>query len=194
MRYPVEHKRQTHERIVSVASRRFRSRGREGAAIGDLMRDLRLTHGGFYRHFASKDDLFVQAFERALAESRARSQRAISQAAPGDELKALIDSYLDVTHCDDIEGGCPVPALAAEIPRQSRKSRERMLLALRDHIARLQPHVPGADDDERRRNTIALLSGMAGALMAARAFPGLEDRRRVLEAAKALYLRALTPK
>src|SRR5215813_1919416 len=108
MRYPSEHKRQTHDRIVRAASRRFRRRGREGAGIGDLMRDLRLTHGGFYRHFASKDELFVEAFEQALGEARERIRKAIARAALGKELEAIIDSYLDIEHCDDIEDGCPV--------------------------------------------------------------------------------------
>src|SRR4029453_10222509 len=66
MRYSPEHKRQTRERIVRAAARRFRTRGNEGAGIGDLMRDLRLTHGGFYRHFESKEDLFAEAFEQSL--------------------------------------------------------------------------------------------------------------------------------
>src|SRR5215467_26535 len=110
MRYPAEHKQQTRQRIVRSASRRFRSRGSEGAVIGDLMRDLRLTHGGFYRHFDSKEDLLVAAFELGLADTAARAEQRIKAAAPGGELKAMIDAYLDVEHCDDVEGGCPVAA------------------------------------------------------------------------------------
>jgi TetR/AcrR family transcriptional regulator, transcriptional repressor for nem operon len=191
MRYPMEHKQQTRDRIVRAASRRFRSRGTEGAGIGDLMRDLRLTHGGFYRHFGSKEELFIAAFQQALDDAALRARKAISQAAPGDELKAIIDSYLEIEHCDDVEGGCPVAALAAEIPRRPRKTREAALRALREHVSRLAQYVPGADDDERRRNTVALLSGMAGTLTMARAFSAVEDRRRILDGAKAFYLRAL---
>src|SRR5258708_13548855 len=66
MRYPAQHKQQTRQRIVRAALRRFRSRGTEGASIGTLMRDLRLTHGGVYRHFRSKEELFVPAFEQVL--------------------------------------------------------------------------------------------------------------------------------
>jgi len=68
MRYPADHKQQTRERIVRAAARRFRRRGSDGAGIGDLMRDLRLTHGGFYRHFDSKERLFAEAFEHSLKE------------------------------------------------------------------------------------------------------------------------------
>jgi len=56
MRYPSEHKQQTREKIVKAAARRFCSCGSERAGIGDLMRDLHLTHGGFYRHFLSKEE------------------------------------------------------------------------------------------------------------------------------------------
>ena len=194
MRYPAEHKQQTRERIVRAASRRFRARGSEGAVIGDLMRDLRLTHGGFYRHFASKDDLFVSAFEQALADASARGRNAIRQAAPGKELEAIIDSYLNVEHCDNVADGCPVAALAVEIPRMPRKTRESMLRALRNHVTRLMPYVPGVDDDEKRRNTIALLSGMAGTLTIARAFSSEADRRRLLDGARAFYVKALRGK
>jgi TetR/AcrR family transcriptional repressor of nem operon len=191
MRYPAEHKQQTRGLIVRAASRRFRRRGSEGAVIGDLMRDLRLTHGGFYRHFSSKDELFVAAFEQALDDAATRAQKAIDKAAPGDELKAIVDSYLDLEHCEDVESGCPVAALATEIPRRPRKVREPMLQALRMHVDRLKPYVPGASEDERRRNTVALLSGMAGTLTMARAFSSIDDKRRILDGAKAFYLRAL---
>ncbi len=73
MRYAAEHKQQTRQRIVRAAARRFRSRGAEGATIGTLMRDLRLTHGGFYRHFGNKEQLFLEAFEQALKEVTSRA-------------------------------------------------------------------------------------------------------------------------
>src|SRR6266852_5237110 len=123
MRYGAEHKQQTRERIVRAAARRFRSRGGEGAGIGDLMRDLRLTHGGFYRHFGSKEDLFVHAFELSLLEVRRRLLAAVEHAPPGGELKALIDAYLDVEHCDNAAEGCPVAALASEVARRPRSAR-----------------------------------------------------------------------
>ena len=192
MRYPVEHKQQTRERIVRAASRRFRRHGSEGAVIGDLMRDLRLTHGGFYRHFDSKEDVLVAAFELGLADTAARAEKGVKTAAPGGELKAMIDAYLDIEHCEDVEGGCPVAALAAEIPRRPRKTRDAMLRALREHVSRFEPYVPGRSDDERRLNTITLLSGMAGTMSLARAFVDVEHRRRILDGARRFYLQALT--
>jgi len=191
MRYGPQHKQQTRERIVRAAARRFRSRGGEGAGIGDLMRDLHLTHGGFYRHFDSKESLFAEAFEQSLRELGDRAVDAIEHAPRGDGLKALIDTYLDIAHCDDVAGGCPVAALAAEIARRPRNSRVRFLQALRSHITRMERYIPGASDQERRQKTIALFTGMAGTLAIARAFPDEKDRRAILDGAKAFYLAAV---
>ena len=190
MRYGAEHKQQTRERIVRAAARRFRSRGSEGAGIGDLMRDLRLTHGGFYRHFDSKEGLFAEAFEQGLKELGDRVVRAIEHAAPGGELKALIDAYLDVEHCADVAGGCPVAALASEVARRPRGARGPFLQALRTHIRRMEKYVPAATDEERRQKTIALFTGMAGTLTVARAFTDEHDRRKILEGARQFYFTA----
>ena len=191
MRYRAEHKQQTRERIVRAAARRFRRRGTEGAAIADLMRDLRLTHGGFYRHFGSKEGLVAEAFETALKESGDRAIAAINQAPAGGEMHALIDAYLDPKHCDDMAGGCPVAALAAEIARRPKGSRGPFLQALRAHIRRMEQYMPGATVEERRQKTIALFTGMAGTLTVARAFTDEQDRRSILEGAKKFYSAAV---
>jgi TetR/AcrR family transcriptional repressor of nem operon len=191
MRYPAHHKQQTRERIVRAASRRFRSRGTDGAAIADLMRDLRLTHGGFYRHFGTKEDLVVEAFEAALKESGDRAIAALEQAPAGGEMQALINAYLDPRHCDDIAGGCPVAALASEIARRPKGSRGRFLQTLLTHIRRMEQFMPGRTAEERRAKTIALFTGMAGTLTVARAFTDEQDRRAILDGAKQFYLAAL---
>ena len=191
MRYPDHHKQHTRERIVRAASRRFRSRGTEAAAIADLMRDLRLTHGGFYRHFGSKEGLVVEAFEAALKEWGDRATAAIENAPAGGEMQALVDAYLDPKHCDDIAGGCPVAALASEIARRPKGSRGPFLQALRAHIRRIEPYLPGRTVEERRQKTIALFTGMAGTLTVARAFTDEQDRRTILDGARRFYLAAV---
>ena len=191
MRYPAQHKQRTRERIVRAASRRFRSRGTDGAGIADLMRDLRLTHGGFYRHFGSKEGLVIEAFEAALKESSDRAAAAIAKAPAGGEMEALIGAYLDPRHCDDIAGGCPVAALASEIARRPKGSRRRFQQALQAHIRRMEQYMPGQTVEERRQKTIALFTGMAGTLTVARAFTDEQDRRAILDGARKFYLAAL---
>src|SRR5215470_4331066 len=134
MRYPSEHKRQTRQRIIRAAARRFRSRGTEGASIGTLMRDLRLTHGGFYRHFESKEELFVEAFGESLEDLSRKVLSALEGEPPGGELKALINRYLSGEHSDDVAGGCPVAALAAEVARRPPKTRAALLQILKSHM------------------------------------------------------------
>ena len=192
MRYSTQHKQQTRERIVRAAARRFRSRGSEGAGIGDLMRDLRLTHGGFYRHFNNKEGLFAEAFGQSLTEIGDRVVKAIEHAPPGGELKALVDAYLDMAHCDNVAGGCPVAALASEVARRPRGARAPFLQALRTHIRRMAKYIPAANDEERREKAIALFSGMAGTLTVARAFTDEQDRRTILEGARKFYFAAAT--
>ena len=190
MRYPAEHKQETRARIVRAAARRFRSRGGEGAAISELMRDLRLTHGGFYRHFDSKEDLFAEAFALGLEQLSERLVRAAEAAPRGGALKALIDAYLSTEHCDDVAEGCPVAALIAEVTRRPAATRRAFQQALRTHIARMARYVPGATDEERHRKAVMLFSGMAGTLNVARALTD-ERRQRVLEDARTFYLEAV---
>ena len=190
MRYAAEHKQQTRARIVRAAARRFRSRGSEGAAISDLMRDLRLTHGGFYRHFDSKEDLFAEAFAVGLDHVSQRLVRAAEAAPRGGELKALIDTYLSPEHCKNVADGCPVAALMTEVTRRPVATRKAFQQAVRAHIARMARYVPGRTGEERQRKAVMLFSGMAGTLNVARALT-VERRRRVLEDARTFYFKAV---
>ena len=193
MRYSTEHKQRTRERIVGAAARRFRSRGSDGAAIGDLMRDLRLTHGGFYRHFDSKEGLFAEAFEQGLTEIADRMVKAIEQAPPGSELQALIDAYLDIEHCNNVAEGCPVTALASELARRPPGSRVRAAFErlLRDRTQRIARYLPAANKEARVRKARMLMSGMAGTLTVARVITDERRKRRFLDDAKKFYFDAV---
>lgn len=191
MRYPAAHKQETRERIVRAAARRFRSRGSDASGIGDLMRDLRLTHGGFYRHFGSKEELFIEAFEHSLQERGRRIVSAVEHAPRGREVKALIDAYLDVGHCDNVADGCPVAALASELARRPRRVRAAFQRVLRNHIRRVASYVPGATDDERESKARLLFSGMAGTLSLARIMADDGQRLRMLNEAKKFYFDAV---
>jgi TetR/AcrR family transcriptional repressor of nem operon len=190
MRYPREHKEETRQRIVRAAAKRFRRRGTEGAAIGSLMKDLQLTHGGFYRHFNSKDELFGEAFTLALQDVRERFAPAVRQARKGEELKAVIESYLSLDHCEQPENGCPVACLATEIARRPRGARATFLSAVRNHLSVLAPLFPGATEEQRLQQAQILFSGMAGTLTLARAATDLTEKQRILDAARVFYLRA----
>jgi len=189
MRYSAEHKEETHERIVRAASRRFR---RSGASVGiaDLMKALKLTHGGFYRHFRSKDQLMAEALAKAFEESRAMMRKAIESAPPGQEVRTVIGGYLNEKHCVDAAGGCPIAALVSEIARHPRAVRKAFDQALMRNAPPLAPYMPGATEAERRGNVAALMSGMAGSLAMARAVADEGLRTTILESARRMFIAA----
>lgn len=96
MRYSTEHKQETRKRIVRTAARHFRRRGGHGVGIADLMSKLKLTHGGFYKHFDSKEELLAEAIAKAFDETETRFSETVSKAKPGTELKTL-DRGLPIT-------------------------------------------------------------------------------------------------
>jgi TetR/AcrR family transcriptional repressor of nem operon len=189
VRYGAEHKQETRDRIVHAASRRFR---RGGAAVGiaQLMKALKMTHGGFYRHFRSKDDLLVHALARGFEEMGGRMSAAIAKAPAGQELEVIIETYLSERHCADAAGGCPVAALAAEIARQPRVVRAAFDRAVQSVASRMAKYMDGVTEEERERKAGVLFSGMSGTLAVARAVADTELRKRILASARAIYTEA----
>ena len=105
------------ERILDTATRLFRERGIDGIGVADLMKSAGLTHGGFYGHFKSKDDLVAQACGRAMARMRENWARVIDQAS-GDPLDTMADHYLSSRHRENVGRGCLMAALGSEVARQ----------------------------------------------------------------------------
>jgi TetR/AcrR family transcriptional regulator, transcriptional repressor for nem operon len=192
MRYPPEHKDRVRQRIVDAASRRFRSRGSENVAIAELMSELRLTHGGFYRHFKGKEHLFNEALLAAAAQVQSRMKAAAEQASPGHELQAIITQYLSAGHCGNPSQGCPIAALAAEISRHPKSTRATLDRAIRQNASGIARFMPGKSVAERERTAIVLFASMAGTVMLARATADDTIRRDILETARAFYLKSFS--
>ncbi len=190
MRYSTEHKQETRERIVRTASRHFRRRGESGVGIANLMSKLKLTHGGFYKHFGSKDELLAEAIAKGFEEVEERFDAAVSKAKPGTELKSLIDNYLSLEHCANPGEGCPMAALASEIGRFPKVARAEIEKAMRRRVKRTARLMPGKTEQERERNCIALMSGLVGTLNVARALSDPAARKAVLDASKHFYSKA----
>ena len=193
MRYPAEQKAETHRKIVSTAARSFREHGSDANGIGQVMKELGLTKGGFYRHFESKGDLYAAAVARAFEELGNRLVAVAELASKGSELRAVIDDYLSANHLNAPGTGCPLAALAPEIARQPLKIRKRInqsMLAFRD---RMLPYVPGHTVEERQGTFFVLFPGMAGILVAARAIVDPRGRERMLAAARSFYLETFAP-
>jgi len=190
MRYPAEHKASTREKIVNAAAQSFRERGSQGGGIASLMKDLGLTHGGFYRHFGSKEDLYVQAVTRAFQQAGDRMVEAAKRAPKGGELRAIIESYLSLGHLEHVGQGCAVAALAPEIARQPPAVRTKVSAAFKAYMNRLLPFVSGENASEKRRNFFILFPAMAGVLMMARTITEPARRKEILAAARRFYTEA----
>ena len=189
VRYSAEHKRETRERILHTASRHFRRRGGKGVAIADLMGKLKLTHGGFYKHFDSKEQLLTEAVAKAFEETEGKFNERVSGARPGTELRALIEGYLSLEHCADAGGGCPMAALATEVGRLPRPVRAQIDQAIKQRVKRVSRLMPGATEKEREQKTMALLSGLIGTVSVARALSDPKARKAVLAASKHFYIK-----
>ncbi|MBB5337746.1 TetR/AcrR family transcriptional regulator [Tunturiibacter gelidoferens] len=156
------------ERILDVATRLFRERGIDGIGVADLMKSAGLTHGGFYGHFKSKDDLVAQACGRAVQKMRDNWIKVLDQTT-GDPVHALADTYLAAKHRDNAGRGCTIAALGSEIARQSTAVRHIVTEELKPFIDYLSAIVQGSSASLRRERAITLYASLVGAIVIARA-------------------------
>lgn len=180
MRYHPDHKVRTHRRIVRNASRQLRSKGLNGPAVTTLMNAAGLTHGGFYRHFGSRDDLVVEAIEESLQELRDRLVTAAKQADPGEGWKAMVRSYLSLELCDRPDEGCPIAALAPDMARTRSRLKQRIAAAILKLRQELLPFMPGRNPREKAANFLAIFSSMVGTIAIARTMPDPALREGIL--------------
>jgi TetR/AcrR family transcriptional repressor of nem operon len=179
MRVTKEKAAENRERIVAAASRLFREKGFDAVGVDAIMDAVGLTHGGFYRHFRSKDDLAAEAVARGLA---AAAERQGSR----ETLPELVEAYLAPAHRDDVGGGCTLAALGCDIARQDGGVRRGLTEYVRAQVARLARLV-GGKPEASRAQALATLSGLVGAVVLARAVddPALSDE--ILAAARAAH-------
>jgi len=188
MRYSLEHKAENHEKIISVAARSFREQGGDSSGIGAVMKRVGLTKGGFYRHFKSKDDLFVEAVGRALDET-GRGMVEVAKSAPeGQALRAIIERYLSVGHANSPGSGCVRAALGPELARKPLSVRKRIEASQAAYRERLLPFVPGQTREEKLAKCRLLFSSMAGVLMMVRVTPDPQRREQRLMEARNFFI------
>jgi TetR/AcrR family transcriptional repressor of nem operon len=188
MRYSKDHKQETHARIVKKASVRLREKGAHGIGVADLMKEAGLTHGGFYAHFDSREALVIEAFGYAMDRSTERWRKLAEDMPPERRLAAIADSYLTRTHRDDPGHGCAVPALGAEIARESPKTRKAFAARLEQMIDMLAGQIPDAPHDAARKQAMAVLAAMVGTLVLARIAGSGEFSDEILEAGRKTVL------
>lgn len=190
MRYGPEHKAETHQKIVKDAARRVRAEGMTGAAVSAVMRDAGLTHGGFYKHFASKDELLMESLREAFEEMEDRLVRAAETTVRGEAWKAIVTTYLSLEHCDHAECGCPMASLAPELARASKTMKAEIAGELVQYKSRMVPYMPGRRTTDKERAFFSIFSTMIGAVAIARMLPDRVVRENVLAGVKDFLLRS----
>jgi AcrR family transcriptional regulator len=159
----------THERIVEAAARAIRRSGYDGTGVADIMKEVGLTHGGFYAHFASREAMLAEAANRAGAESAATLTRVAAAAPPQEALRAMIRAYLAKAHVHGVETGCPVAALGSEMPRQAPKVRRAATRGIKDMIELVARHSPNHGEPGVYEEALVTVATLVGAVVLARA-------------------------
>jgi TetR/AcrR family transcriptional repressor of nem operon len=180
MRYGPEHKLETHQRIVKDASRRIRAEGLSGAAVSAIMKDAGLTHGGFYKHFGSKDDLLLESVREGFREIEDTLAHAAEQSLPGEAWKAIVKTYLSGELCEHPERGCPLASLSPELARADKRMKPQIAAELVNYKNRMVPFMPGDRTADKERAFFAIFSTMIGAIEIARMLPDRAMREKVL--------------
>src|SRR5271169_2228892 len=183
MRVSREKAAEHRERIIDAAGALFRAKGFGGIGVADIMKAADLTHGGFYGHFASKDDLVAQASRRTMARAAANWTKLV-EAAPDNPYAALLEHYLSPKHRDDPGKGCAFAALGNDAARSGkivRKAFAEGLARLIDILAQSIPgkstpgkstpsksipskSIPSKSKAARRRKAVAAMATLVGAL------------------------------
>src|SRR5580658_5894619 len=193
MRYRPEHKLETHQKIVKDASRRVRAEGLDGAAVSAVMKDAGLTHGGFYKHFKSKDDLLLESLREGFREIEDTLAHAAEQSRPGEAWKAVVKTYLSLDLCDRPERGCPLAALSPELARADKRMKPQIAAELVNYKNRMLPFMPGRQTVDKERAFFAIFSTMIGAVEIARMLPDRAMQEKVLAGTRDFLLRSFGP-
>jgi TetR/AcrR family transcriptional repressor of nem operon len=188
MRYRPEHKLETHRKIVKDASRRVRAEGLSGAAVSAVMQDAGLTHGGFYKHFGSKDDLLLESLREGFREIGDILVQAAEQSLPGEAWKAIVKTYLSLEFCEHPERGCPLAALSPELARADKRMKPQIVAELVNYKSRMLPFMPGRRITDKERAFFAVFSTMVGAVEIARMLPDRAMREKVLASTRNFLL------
>jgi TetR/AcrR family transcriptional repressor of nem operon len=191
MRYDAEHKQRTREKVLREAAKAIRAAGPHKIAVAGVMARAGLTHGGFYAHFASKDELVAAAIGQMFEEGARRYAQVTEGRAPAEALGAYIDFYLSAAHRDARSSGCPVPFMSADLPRLARPARERFAAGVAQLTERFAGLLAQLGHAHAGPEASSLFAELVGALSLARAEPDAARSDALLEHSRGALKRRL---
>lgn len=175
-------KAQSRKRILAAASTRIREAGLDGISVGELMKSVNLTHGGFYGHFESRSALIAAALEQALAEGE-KASAAHSGTRGSMTVKSIVNSYLSPAHRDHPSSGCAIPTLAGEVGRADPEVRAIMAQQLAKSFETMGDAL-GETGRDLEQFAVSAWSMMVGAMMLSRVMADDPQADRVLALAR----------
>jgi TetR/AcrR family transcriptional repressor of nem operon len=182
-----EQKERSHATILESAARLLRERGISGARVADVMKGAGLTVGGFYAHFGSKEALVDEVLRRTATEIRGRLFARLDEKPPADRAEVVLKRYLSPAHRDDVEKGCPLPAVVGEVGTTAEEHRGALAAQVDAFASELAVHLPAPRSGVPKRYVaLGLVALMYGGLSLSRALRGSELSDDVLKACRAL--------
>ena len=175
----------TRQRIIKAAAAAFRKNGIAGTGLSDLMAAANLTHGGFYRHFDSKDQIVAEACTAAVDSLVEQLAAAASGKSPQRRLKTIVEKYLCAAHRDDPANGCPLAALGSEMARADERTRAAATQAFLKLVGVIAAQFGKTRPDVARRRALVAAATMIGALTMSRIVTDPELSAGILREAEA---------
>lgn len=180
MRYDAEHKQKTHEKLLREAAKAIRRDGPHKVSVAGVMSKAGLTHGGFYAHFKSRDELVAEGVAQMFRESAGRFAQSVEGHGPREALKDYIDFYLSEAHRDGRASGCPLPFLSADAPRLPTQARARFAEGVENLEDKIAGQLSAFGRSDAKADAGSLLAELVGALALARAEPTKDRADKML--------------
>ena len=185
-RYSSLQKEKTHQKIVSTASKMFRKSGYSNSGVQKVMRAVGLTRGGFYAHFGSKDDLFIEAISHALENMRKYWLQGIKGNKTKEDLSQIITRYISPLHRDNPDKGCALPNLAVEVGRSGKKVRRLFEEEFLKNLKEIEKRLPLAKNKNEQEQILSFMSLSVGSIILSRAVFSPELSNLILQSGQNL--------
>ena len=169
MRYEPDYKAKTRQKVLAEAAKVMRAEGLQGMGVANVMAKAGLTHGAFYAHFESKDDLISETIKEMALAARGRFDTVTAELGPEDALRAYVTFYLSPRHRDNSETSCPLPWLAGEIPRLGAPSRKRYGASVAGLAELVASRLRAMDHADAEGAASSVVAELVGALALSRA-------------------------
>ncbi|HCU83862.1 TetR/AcrR family transcriptional regulator [Methylophilus sp. UBA6697] len=180
-------KEMSHARILETAAKAIRRSGYSGTGVADIMKEAGLTHGGFYAHFASRDEMLAEAASLAGAETIAIIEQVFTKTPQEQRLWALMNAYLSNEHIANIDMGCSFAALGSEMHRQVPEVKAASTQRMKEMINLIEGQLPNSSHFNAHAEALLMVSTMVGTLMLARAVDDAELAEAFRQAALQHY-------